>query len=261
MRAALTPDRPGALARVVPDEGQPTGTVGVDQVVRNALGVELGERALLTSAYAQRNRLADTLIARPHYVMCRVQTADLAMVEQPVCLLAPLAMGILGLDGGDEVIVEGMPGPQGDVRTIRLKAHAVPGDVQQRRETIGGGQLDSRFPSARDALAVHPDLPWLFLDSVARTSLGLTGKLAAVRVRASRRYQWSEEIRELLLLLVIAFVGLASLIRSLPVLLGALGGISLVTVLLIRTRLRLRLRSEMTGRPEPGPAESPETAK
>jgi len=191
--------------------------------------------------------VADAIIARPHYVMCRVQTADLATVEQPVCLMAPLAMSILGVDSGDEVIVEGMPRSDGHVAAIRLKAHTLPEDVQSRRETLGGGQLDSRFPSARDSLGVYPDLPWLFLDSAARTGLGLDGKLAAVRVRASRRHQLSEEFRDLLLLLVIAFIGLASLIDSVAILAGVLLGISIVTLLLIRTRVRLRLRSVMEG--------------
>jgi len=247
VRADADPQRPGTVVRVVADSRIAPGVAAVDQVVRNALGVELREHIILSPAGVRRNRVADAIIARPHYVMCRVQTADLATVEQPVCLMAPLAMSILGVDSGDEVIVEGMPRSDGHVAAIRLKAHTLPEDVQSRRETLGGGQLDSRFPSARDSLGVYPDLPWLFLDSAARTGLGLDGKLAAVRVRASRRHQLSEEFRDLLLLLVIAFIGLASLIDSVAILAGVLLGISIVTLLLIRTRVRLRLRSVMEG--------------
>lgn len=83
-------------------------------------------------------------------------------------------------------------------------------------------------------MGVYPDLPWVFLDSAARTSLGIHGQLGTVRIRASRRYQWSAEIRELLFLLVIAFIGLASLIQSVVVLFLALVGIALITLFLVR---------------------------
>jgi hypothetical protein len=248
---ALNPSRPGALARVVVDASQTIGSIGVDQIIRNSLGVELGERVVIGPAQPPQSRIADVLIARPHYVMCRVQSADLATVEQPVCLLAPLAMSILGVESGGEVIVEGTPGLGKRVRTIRLRAHALPDDVEQRRETLAGGRLTARFPSALDALAVYPDLPWVFLDSAARTNLGIVEKLGTVRIRASRRYQWSAEIRELLLLLVIAFIGLASLIRSVAVLFVALISISVITLLLVRTRLRLRLHSKVRSRDRP----------
>lgn len=98
VQPALYPSRPGALGRVVMDTKQPIGSIGVDQTIRNSLGVELGERVIIGPAQAPRSRVADVLIARPHYVMCRVQSADLATVEQPVCLLTPLAMSILGVD-------------------------------------------------------------------------------------------------------------------------------------------------------------------
>jgi hypothetical protein len=238
----LSAARHAALARVVLDPAQERGFVGVDQVVRNALGIELREPVLLTPASPRRIAVADAVIARPHFVMSRVQAADLGTVEQAVCLMTPLSMGILGVQDGDEVVIEGAPAEGAEVPVVRLRAHPIPEDTVERRRRISGGDLDSRFPSARDALGVYPDLPWIFLDSTSRSTLGVAKtKLAVVRVRAGRRHQLSREMRELLLLLVLAFVGLASVVESRALLTGVLVLVLAATGFVVRSRLRSRL--------------------
>ena len=237
-------DRPAAVARVITSDAHPRGAAGVDQVLRNALGVELHERVDVSPARVRPTPVADLLIARPHYSMLRVQTADLATVEQDVALVSPLAMSILGLESGDEVVVEGPPDSGGEVTQVRLKAHPAPEETIDRRVALSGAGLTTRFPSVRAALGVHPDLPWMFVDSSARTRLGLGAhKLAPVRIRASRGYQLAREIRELLLVLVLAFVGLASVVESDSILLMVLVLVLSAALVVLRHRLKYRLET------------------
>ena len=183
-----------------------------------------------------------------HLDTAALETADLATVEQDVALMSPLAMSILGLESGDEVVVEGPPRADAGVRQVRLKAHLATDETIERRLKLSGGGLTTRFPSVRTALGVHPDLAWVFLDSTARSRLGLgRHRLAAVRVRASRRYQLAREVRELLLLLVLAFVGVASVIESRFVLLGVLVVLLAAALVVVRHRLRHRLGAGRRG--------------
>jgi hypothetical protein len=247
VRPGFDPERPGAPARLIRENLQTRGTIGVDQVLRNALGVEIGERVLSGPAIGNENAIADFLFARPHYVMCRVQSADLATVEQNVALMSPTALRLLGVPGGARVVVEGCTNPANVLQVVRLTALELSDETLERRRDLSGGDFAARFPSSRDALAVFPDLPWIFLDYAERTALGLGhSKLAVVRVRASRRDQMIAEVRELLLLFVLAAVGLAALIKS-PVLVGGLLAVLVVIGLLVaRARLRRRLEGSRT---------------
>jgi hypothetical protein len=58
----------------------------IDQVVRNAIGVEVGESVRLEPALVRRRRWPDFLIGTPNYVTGRMQVADLTTVERDVCL-------------------------------------------------------------------------------------------------------------------------------------------------------------------------------
>ncbi|MBN6034071.1 hypothetical protein [Amycolatopsis sp. 195334CR] len=236
-----------ALARPIPHSGlRGERAVEVDQLIRNAIGAEIGEDVVLTPVKVRRNRAFDFIAGRPSYVVCRVQTADLPTVEQEVCLLDELTLGILGVQPGDEVIIEGVAEPGGVVKQVRAKAFKTSEVVQQRRESLHGGDLSCRFPSSRDALAVYPDLPWVFLDSATRSALHLAGqKLATVRLRPSRRYQLRKEMREMLLLLGLAFIGLVSILHSVQAQLISLGGLILLVAAGVLTRIRGRLKHDL----------------
>ncbi len=239
-----SPQAPGALARVLHDDSVAHGVVLVDQVLRDGIGAEIGEIAQLIPALPSLSRSSDSLVARCHYTMCRVQTADLTSVEQRVCLVDELTLRLLGIESGDEVVIEGIPTSDGHlaVPSIRVKAYSVSAAIVDRRCLLEGGALDSRFPSARDALGVYPDLPWVFLDSALRARLGLAGqKLGVVRIRASRRYQVIKELREMLLLLTIAFLGLITLFDNLLARLGVLVVLVIAVLSVVTTRLRSRL--------------------
>jgi hypothetical protein len=232
------------LVSVHRDRDSPETQMRTDQVARNALGLELTETATLEPARVPRNRLADAVFGRPTYVTCRVQPADLTTVERQVCLTDPLTLSLLGIGSGDEVVVDGFPA-DGDtaVSTRRLRAHEAPDTVLDRRGTLSGGTFESRFPSSRDALGVYPDLPWIFLDSGTRTALHVRGKLGTVRIRASRRYQLLRELRESLLLALLALVGLAQVIKEPAVLIG----LTLAVLGLSAAAVVMRLRNRLVG--------------
>jgi hypothetical protein len=236
-----------ALARPLAHPGLGTGqAVEVDQLIRNSIGVEIGEDVRLTPVTARRNRLFDFVLGKPNYVVCRVQAADLTTVEQEVCLLDELTLGILGIQAGDEIIVEGTASPEGVVQQVRAKAFKTSEVVQHRRESLHGGDLSCRFPSSRDALAVHPDLPWIFLDSATRSAVGLGDrKLATVRLRPSRWYQMRKEVRELLLLMGLAFIGLVSILDRMEAQLLSLAALVLFVAAVVVTRMRGRLKHDL----------------
>lgn len=239
------PRLPPVPARVTTSDTQPLGTVAVDQVLRNALGVEVQESVLLEPIRVTTTPLADLLLSRPHYSMLRVQPADLATVEQNVGLLSPIGLSILGVESGDEIVIQGAPDDSGRVRETRMLAYAAPDEITDRRDRLSGGALHSRFPSARDALGVYPDLPWLFLDSASRAELGIYGqKLSVVRARASRRFQLTREFRELLLLLALAFIGVAAVVESSVMRILLLCVLLVGTATVVRSRLKNRLEFE-----------------
>jgi hypothetical protein len=236
-------DRLEALARLIvddtPDDSRP-GTVEVDQIVRDALGVEVGEEVSLAAADVHRRRWHDVPVGPPLYVTCRVQSAELATIEREVCLLDALALELLGVEGGAEVVIEGSVADNGVVRQVRVKAFAATEAIREQRERVHGGGLDTRYPSARDALGVHPDLTWIYLDSSTRGLLG-TQDLGTVRVRASRSFQLRHELREMLLVLSIAFLGLVELVTTTWARLVAIVVMVLLVVLAVSVRMRGRL--------------------
>jgi hypothetical protein len=243
IRSALRSDAPGVIARVILDDQQAEDAVGVDQLIRNALGLELEEHVELAPIYVPASPTTDLLVARPHYVACRVQAADLATVEQEVALLSPLTLSLLGIQPGARVVLEGVPRRPADaVPVVRVKAHEAPPEILDRRTQFSGGGYESRFPSSRDSLAVFPDLPWIFLDAATRARLGLgSHRLSAIRIRAARGDQALSELRELMLLVILAAVGVATVIPSAVWLSAFLGALLLVTGLVARARLRRRL--------------------
>jgi len=255
VRPVLVPEHGHAIAAVAslrlidqaPDDA-PEHYLELDQIVRDAIGVEIGENVVIEGRRTQRIRLFDPLVGPPTYVMCRVQTADALAIEREISLLDALTLELIGVESGDEVVIEGIPAggsakdPGGKVPSVQVKAFGVSDEVLTRRSELSGGDLTCRFPSSRDALGVYPDLPWVFLDSATRAALGLAGgKLGVVRIRASSRYQLVKELREILLIVAIAVVGVLSLFndKNTRIILGALLFLGVAAVILLRMRHRL----------------------
>lgn len=185
-------------------------------------------------------RLADRALGESRYIVARVQTADLATVEQDACMLAPVALDLLGVASGDQVVLEGAPDASGRVRVRRARALRAPDDMLTLRQQISGGEIRARFPSAKDALGVYPDLPWAFLDARTRQDLGLD-KLHPVRIRAERGHQLRTELRELSLLVAIALLGVLTADIPGAVKAGTLGLLAAIISWVLRTRLQGRL--------------------
>jgi hypothetical protein len=244
-------DRLEALALVRVDESPdaPTDRIELDYVLRDAIGVELGEAVSLTPVEVPRRRWPDRIIGPPLYVTRRVQAADLSTAERDVCLLDGLTLELLGIQSGAEVVIEGRAGDDGVVEQIRLKAFGAPDAVRQTRESVEGGDFSVRYPSARDALGIHPDIPGVYLDKSTRALLGLADqKLATVRLRPSRAFQLRHEVREMLLILAIAFFGLVGLLTSTwaqGLVVGAMVGLVLVAIVV---RMRGRLTHKVSRR-------------
>lgn len=216
--------------------------VELDEVIRLALGVEVGEDVTLTGIRVHHRRWLNYLIGRPFYVTCRVQLADPATAEREVCLLDPLTLDLLGIESGAEVVVEGRADDQGEALQIRLKALAVTDSVRQRREAVTGGDFGARFPSVRDALGVVHEIPWIYIDSTGRSLLGIAGQpLATVRVRPSRSFQLRQELREVLVILGLAFIGVIELLSQTWARAGVLVGMVALVVATISVRMRGRL--------------------
>jgi hypothetical protein len=258
VRAALQPDRPGVVARVVTSETVQEGCAGVDQVIRNALGVELGESVIVSPVRDSPHGPADWLFGRPRYIVCRVQVADLVTIEQDVALVTPLVLDLLGVASGSRVYIEGHAEAGGEPRRLSARAHALPDSLAAARTHISGGGLDARYPSALHALGVHPDLPWVFLDAAMRARAGLGHHhLAVVRIRANPWDQLSNELREMLLLFVLAAVGLVSFLPDARIAGGIVLALLVVGTALTRQRLQRRLnwhsRRPLRWRPRRGP--------
>jgi hypothetical protein len=219
-----------------------------DQIVREAIGVEIGEKVVITScrtgAVPFLSRLLNYMLGKPSYVTCRVQTADTSSIERECCLVDELTLGLLGVESGDTVVIEAVPrkavpldADPGNrdadrskvsskqlpvlVRCLRVKAFKISDEALRQRSRLVGGDLTSRFPSSRDSLGVFPDLPWIFLDKSARLfldladqELGADQKLGVVRVRASRRYQGLKEARAMLIVVAVASITVLAIFKT-----------------------------------------------
>jgi hypothetical protein len=180
----------------------------------------------------------------------RAQVADLIGIELNICMAPKDAIDLLGIAPGDRVVLEGDVTNRGSVRQTQLRAQVAPEGMVTQRMQLSGGGFESRFPSARDALGVYPDLPPLFVDAATRDRLKI-GPLSPVRVRADRSFQAFKEIRELLILVAVASIGIIAAVNS-PWARAAIGSaVYAVGALVLIKRLRDRLGVQ---RAKQGPA-------
>ncbi|MCX4825086.1 hypothetical protein OG883_35545 [Streptomyces sp. NBC_01142] len=246
-------ERLGTLARVVvaPDIAcDDRTTVQVDHSLRVGLGLEPGEAISVRQARLPHSsrRWHDFIFGRPNYLVCRVQDADRPSAEQEVCLVDELTLNLLGVENGDDVVIEGFPDEDGCVPVLQLKAIRTSEEILERRKQLHGGALTSRFPSSLDALGIYPDLPWVFIDRGMWNGLGIGGQwLSTVRIRSSRAYQLKKELREMVFLLGIAFIGVVQLLR------GALWQVLIMVllVLVVGCVVTVRMRARLSQRARP----------
>lgn len=237
--AVVLPERPGDAP--VPARG--SGVAQVDHVLRMAAGIVVGEPCELTAVTVRRQRWPDFLLGRPNYLTMRVTLADPSSAERDVSLMSALSLQLLGVSSGDHVVIEGEPDEHGDVASVTIKAFETPDSVAEERDRVTGGTWGARFPGTRESLGVHPDIPRIFIDSATRSRLGIgRQQLGTVRVRPARRQQFSNELREIMLVLAIALIGIIGMFTpDSSVGLWILVAIVVVTLGLTLGRMRRRL--------------------
>lgn len=237
--AVVLPARPGDAP--IPASG--SRVVQVDHVLRMAAGIAVGEPVVLTAVRVPRRKWPDLLFGRPNYLTLRVTLADPSSAERDVSLMSSLSLQLLGVASGDHVVLEGAPGVGGEVASVTIKAFETPDVVSTERARVTGGGWGARFPGARETLGVHPDIPTVFIDSATRARLGINGRqFASVRARPARLQQFGNELREVMLVLVIALIGIVGLFAPDPLVSSwLLVAIIFVTFVLMLVRMRRRL--------------------
>ena len=210
---------PAALAAVHPYSPEdpaepPVGHVQVDHVLRMGCGLERGDVAALRPAYVDRVRWFDWMLGRPTYLTMRVTLADPASAERDIVLMPRLAIDILGVESGDYIVMEGSPDEDGRVPSVVLKVFEVPSDVEDNRRAVTGGSWGARFPAGVETLGINQDLPMAFVDAELRARLGVNGQtLGMVRVRPGRLHRFYVELREILLVLAVALLGVVTVVN------------------------------------------------
>ncbi|MFT4202082.1 hypothetical protein [Gordonia sp. (in: high G+C Gram-positive bacteria)] len=250
---------PSALAAVYPrDPDAPAepepGSAQIDQVLRIACGIERGDAVAIRPARVRRVRSMDWLLGKPTYLTMRVTLADTATAERDVVLMSRLAIDVLGIESGDYVVLEGNPGPSGDVPSVVLKVFEVPSEVEDMRRKITGGSWGARFPAANETLGVGHELPLAFIDAELRTRLGVTGQtLPTVRARPGRLHRFYVELREILLVLAVALLGVVTVVNDAAIQIGLIVLLVVLSMVLVFGRMRRRLshRTQWRGRVDP----------
>ena len=241
---------PRALAIVVPEQrgdapGPPRGSrvIEVDHVLRMAAGIQIGETVAMVPARVRRPIWPDAVLGRPNCLVLRVTLAEPSSAERDVCLMSGLSLALLGIGSGDHVVLEGAPDESGEVRAMTIKAFETPDSVAAERDRVSGGLWGSRFPGARDSLGIAPDIPTVFLDSATRDRLGLGARqLTTVRARPARVQQFAHEMREILLVLAVALIGIIGLLTTDQTVTTALLALIVAgAIMLMTARLRRRL--------------------
>jgi hypothetical protein len=250
--SAALHDREGSRApRVVatvyressPDAPTPAPeAIEVDHVLRMGMGIEAGEHIVIRAVEVDRARWADKLLGPPNSLSMRVTLADPSTTERDVCLMNALSLQLLGVNSGDYVVLEGGAGDDGKVRTIAVKAFELPGDILAERQRVSSGTWGARFPGVRETLGVAPDIPIVFVDASTRARLGIGARqLATVRARPARLQQFGAELREMMLLLAVALIGLLTVIPNWIIATVFFGMLLVATFALTMVKLRRRL--------------------
>ena len=250
----LAEGRPGVLGRLLTSPDVPVDRIEMDQMLRDGLGVDLQEWVTIAPAKINARPLADRLVGR-RYASLRVQVAEHSNAETDLALMDPVIMTYLGLSNGDQVVFEGMPDHRGFVAEIRMRVAAIPDAVAQVRQNLSGGGLDARYASAESALGVYPDLGLVLMDAATRSQLNLgSHKLAVVRARPSRSHKVLTEMRESMLVLALAMLGLVTISGSTAIAIISAVVISALTILIGVLRVRAAVGLVKRGDPVPGQA-------
>lgn len=238
------PDKFCALARVLraaENDDLPSGSIEVDQMLRDSIGVALQELVVLIPTETPSRKWID-LVAAPKFVHARALAAEHRSAEMDVVLLDSLSMQILGIQSGDKVVLQGLPGKDGSkVAELRTRAIAIPEDVAEARRAMSEGGLDSVYGTASEGLGVYPDLAPVFIDSALRSKLNLARTMTTLRIRASRSAKILQELRELTLVLVLSVIGIITIIDSMLVIVLSIFAVAALSIFLSIAKVHAEL--------------------
>lgn len=181
--------------------------IAVDATVRSALGIEIGEGfnvVPITSEFTYHARPRsdsspgwfDRSAARAlpaNTTLVRVTPSPLAVTEQDACFIEPWLLPMLGIDEGDEVVLEGvqmlheqrdgeLPPAESptiaELRSRTVKAYAAPDSLMA---AVSGSERAGDLPLG---LARHSQLGSIWLDREAAAQLGVEGTYPGLGVRS-----------------------------------------------------------------------------
>ena len=225
--------RPGVIASVDYRDDVPEGTLEADQTIRESLGIGLGEYVQLAPARVASNPVADA-VCPTRYVTARVYTADHSNMETEIALVDALTLRLLGMKDGGRLVIEGCPHPDGHIPEVRVRAVAMSEEVQRRHGALTKSKT-GLYANPTSHLGATSDLAPILLEKSLRNRLNLdSSQLGVVRLQASRKSALADELRELILVLLIAFIGVLSVFSN-PYLAG------IVTVLVLLGAFALTL--------------------
>jgi hypothetical protein len=147
--------------RVRPD------AVGLDWTTSLAIGLRPGELvgvSPLPVAHADFRRR----VFRFRHCLCRAVGATVLDMEQPIARLPSSVFDVLGLQGGNKVVLEGSSVIEEKERLSKITLRALEDREGHERWTIA-----TAVPSFTDIVGL-PDLPFVAIDLEARMRLGIT---------------------------------------------------------------------------------------
>jgi hypothetical protein len=196
-----------ARCRLRVSDGTPPadGSIGLDQTLRNAIGIPVEPQRWHTADLGPLNRsrarsIAEALgdfILRRRYLFMRVRKADPSDMEKRMVRIPADSFRLLGVSSGEKVRIghpDGGPAPGFEEKHCTLQAYPVTPEIVDRQQSKSDWGLYDRYPDPDRLMKVRPDLGAIYLDQGAREKLGVR-TLEVVRVRRADVDAFLQRIR------------------------------------------------------------------
>lgn len=237
-------------------------SVMLDEVLRVAIGLYVGEKVQIKRLVDPRGPIRQAwfkvlkfVLGSPNYVSNRVVLSNVTTMERDVALVTPLTMQMLGIESGDFAVMEGVnrEASEPQIKTVSVRVFPVDEKTLEKREKSQVGGWLSLVPDAKICLGVHTDLAPIFIDAALRDFL--FGKnhgqsVGVIRLRASFPEKVSSEIRELLVVILLAVLAWVLTVpdEQLPLFWKSAFLLTTVLATFVLILLRIRNRSRHTKR-------------
>lgn len=212
------PQAPGVLAfieRVPTSDELKDGEAGADMKIRVALSLPVGSRMRIERWSPYRHGLLAALrswgrmllerVLQSQATLVRVEVATFEDMEINVARLPPEIFAILGVDEGEQILIESPTG-HAVVRALPISSQCAKDREQRRGDPRFGVYVNARtflgIGRLLDAKAEGSDIPAMFIDKAMRDKLGL---LPTDAVRISRHASSALTTRVLVFVIPIAF--------------------------------------------------------